>query len=540
MLLLIISGVLHAYSQPVRDVKGLEQVDYYSILANTRFLKVKENLTIDSIRNIADTQFRPIHEYDIKELGFITDYYWFRFNIKNSDTLLKACVLITSNLPINEMELFATEEKGIRSLGKTGNNIPYIQRPYASNYFAYPIVLNPKQESCYYLFINAKGKFLKLPLLLFDDVRFKQFENRTYYMFGVFVGIILLTAFFNLILFVFNKDKIHLIYSLYAFIMIFVLMGLENLDSMFLFPRHTFWVHISRSTPVCIGLFLQFLVMRFFLNQKPGNSKYYHLVTIMMTLYICTPIIGYIISYWNENFILRKIYLWLYVIVILTGFPVAMISCMEKISQGFKPAMFYLAAISATLLGGTIMAINISMVSFTRQFSLLPNVAELGICAESVIICTGIFYRYSLYKRDKDMLMLDLEREKTASVWQVLLAQEDERKRIAEDLHDEIGGSLAAIKMTLQSNNLTEEKNKLLIKLIDDTSRNARNIAHDLMPPEFKHVSLNDLLTQYFQQFNNNGCIKFNFHTSVVLSYMPCSLQSVHAWHIYIQQYYLR
>jgi signal transduction histidine kinase len=356
-------------------------------------------------------------------------------------------------------------------------------------------------------------------MLLYKTVIFKYKQDQLYFSLGVLVGIILLTVIINLVLFIFKRDKLHLFYSLYALSAILVIMVYGNLDAQFLFPTQTSWNQISRITSSNISLFLLFIVTRIFLRQKPTNSRYYYLGSVMMFFYIATPIINIITTFYSTNVVIKAIVWRWTLLVILAAFPIAILTCIEKIRQGFKPALFYLVALSVPILGGVMMAFYLSGLNPINLhpnlflFSML-NPLDIGLGFEAVIICIGILYRYNLDRKEKDKLSVDLEKEKTKLAEQVLFAQEDERKRIAEDLHDELGGNLAAIKMSLLSLKLDDKKEKPLMQLIDSASTNARNISHNLMPPEFKDTELHVLLNQHYQRLNNKDVLTFYFHCS--------------------------
>ncbi|WP_067145353.1 tetratricopeptide repeat-containing sensor histidine kinase [Pseudotamlana agarivorans] len=85
--------------------------------------------------------------------------------------------------------------------------------------------------------------------------------------------------------------------------------------------------------------------------------------------------------------------------------------------------------------------------------------------------------------------------------------KDKERKRIAQELHDSIGGNLAAIK--LQLNNSSNLDNAPLFKTIstqlDDTYEQVRNLSHNLMPKKFKEQKFSNILEEYFNNIGNSS-----------------------------------
>jgi len=106
---------------------------------------------------------------------------------------------------------------------------------------------------------------------------------------------------------------------------------------------------------------------------------------------------------------------------------------------------------------------------------------------------------------------------------QELDIQEAERKRIADDIHDEIGSSLAAIKINLQSLHYTSEldkrKARRLLQLVDETSNNVRRATHNLMPPMFGTTPLTQILREHFNNIENENGIIFHCCCN---TYIPC------------------
>lgn len=70
--------------------------------------------------------------------------------------------------------------------------------------------------------------------------------------------------------------------------------------------------------------------------------------------------------------------------------------------------------------------------------------------------------------------------------------QEEERQRLAADLHDDAGPLLATARLYLNENLVNQDKATQLQsifqarQIIDDTIQLVRNISHSLMPPTLK------------------------------------------------------
>jgi signal transduction histidine kinase len=126
-----------------------------------------------------------------------------------------------------------------------------------------------------------------------------------------------------------------------------------------------------------------------------------------------------------------------------------------------------------------------------------------------------LFYRFRLYFNTQNEIKIkeQLARQNEISE-QIILALENDRKRLAKDLHDEIGNDLAVLKMQVQSLDMGIPETRHFISTIDKTADDLRHIAHDIMPPEFSQTSFNSLIESYFIQLNKKGNVSFHFITS--------------------------
>ena len=91
--------------------------------------------------------------------------------------------------------------------------------------------------------------------------------------------------------------------------------------------------------------------------------------------------------------------------------------------------------------------------------------------------------------------------------------QEEERQRLAADLHDDAGPLLATARLYLNENLVNQDKATQLQaifqarQIIDDTIQLVRNISHSLMPPTLKNFGLESAVNDLFQKISGSGTI---------------------------------
>jgi signal transduction histidine kinase/PAS domain-containing protein len=92
---------------------------------------------------------------------------------------------------------------------------------------------------------------------------------------------------------------------------------------------------------------------------------------------------------------------------------------------------------------------------------------------------------------------------------QVVTAQEEERRRVSRELHDEAGQALTALKVTLEliRTSLPAEQAATRVQLaetsdlVDETMEHIRLLAHDLRPPVLDTFGLNTSLNGFCEDF---------------------------------------
>lgn len=91
--------------------------------------------------------------------------------------------------------------------------------------------------------------------------------------------------------------------------------------------------------------------------------------------------------------------------------------------------------------------------------------------------------------------------------------QEEERSRLAADLHDDAGPLLATARLYLSENLVNLDRDTQLQsifqarQILDDTIQLIRNISHSLLPPTLKNFGLESAVNDLFQKITGSGAI---------------------------------
>lgn len=123
-----------------------------------------------------------------------------------------------------------------------------------------------------------------------------------------------------------------------------------------------------------------------------------------------------------------------------------------------------------------------------------------------------VFHQRKVIKYQQQLQRMEEEQQQillNASIrW-----QEEERQRIAADLHDDAGPLLATARLYLNDNLVNQDVATQLQsiysakQIIDDTIQLIRNISHSLMPPTLKNFGLESAVNDLFQKISGSGAI---------------------------------
>ncbi len=145
--------------------------------------------------------------------------------------------------------------------------------------------------------------------------------------------------------------------------------------------------------------------------------------------------------------------------------------------------------------------------------SLVLFLGTLGMMVMTIgLILFIIFHQRKVIRYQMRLQQMEQEQQKILLKASIKL-QEEERQRLAADLHDDAGPLLATARLYLNENLVNQDKSTQLQsifqarQIIDDTIQLIRNISHSLMPPTLKNFGLESAINDLFQKISGSGSI---------------------------------
>ncbi|SKB61437.1 tetratricopeptide repeat-containing sensor histidine kinase [Dyadobacter psychrophilus] len=133
-----------------------------------------------------------------------------------------------------------------------------------------------------------------------------------------------------------------------------------------------------------------------------------------------------------------------------------------------------------------------------------------------ILIAVLVYRNIAIRKRIAEQEVLQLQQEKQlVATNSILKGQEEERTRVARDLHDGLGGLLSGIKLTLNSvkgNVILPEESAMTftraLTQLDGAISEMRRVAHSMMPETLVRFGLIEALNDFCEGISSSGQLK--------------------------------
>ncbi|MDP4149613.1 MAG: tetratricopeptide repeat protein [Bacteroidota bacterium] len=158
--------------------------------------------------------------------------------------------------------------------------------------------------------------------------------------------------------------------------------------------------------------------------------------------------------------------------------------------------------------------------SSLRQQSILNRILSGSIGL--LLVLAFLLYRNYRQKQQLQLQRIgELEKDRQLmAVKAMLKGQEEERSRLAKDLHDGLGGMLSGVKYSLgnMKGNLIVTPDNMAVyerslDMIDSSIRELRRVAHNMMPEMLMRFGLDEALKDYCHSIGSTGVVAVQYQS---------------------------
>ncbi|GAA4398057.1 hypothetical protein GCM10023187_08190 [Nibrella viscosa] len=487
--------------EPIR----IGQESDWSLRHHLVLFTTPSRLTTAQAFGAAQTAARTLLTERHLNLGLESDYVWLYFRLQNTAGP-QTVVFVLDRIDIHRVQCFRRRNGLIDTLALTGDALPFQQRPIKINYFAIPIPLYAAEQSEIIILLDKRHEFISGNLSLYSSDKFLQVVRLDSALIAFFLGMAGFIFLFNFLLWLSLRDAVHLFFiahltSTTLYVLSSLGYGFEFIWSELLFSNSLMMTMLS-ALWASTNLFL----MKRFLGLTPSTSLYARATTGLAWYILLVSFVGCTIALFQEQDLpvyILQLGEFLLVTWIIANAVLLVAVFAEQLRRKNEAAYVYVTALSFTILGTVIYTLTLLNVINAGHFT--TNWLMPGFLLEQITLAFGLTLRYNRFRQQNLNLQLTLAQERNQTTMQVINAQEVERRRLAADLHDDLGGTLATLRRRLRDfrRRLHDppaiEAFDQLEPLVQKSTQDLRRIAHNLMPPEFDRLGLRHALDQLVQ-----------------------------------------
>lgn len=451
-----------------------------------------------------------------KNISYTRSVYWLIYEnpvARPADSML----LYIGHHHINRIHFYFVTDSSIQTQWVTGDYYPFRQRPINTTGFYFPV----NKKGIYLARIDKRNESLQLSYHLTDIKQALQEEGSTKTVLFLFTGMLLMLIIFGIYLFVIEKERLYLYYVLFITTGWLWVLSNAGYGFEYLWPDAPWFASKARPLFVPIPLIFASLFLSRYIGGIKNKWQSYALNVINIFLAACVITV---LCLDDQNQLNQK---WLYLQYIIPIVPllyivVSFIILIIASFRGNKLAAFYLVSQSILLIS-TLLQISFSLGSLNRFDYFFSHYGlAFGYVVEAIILTVGLVYRFNRYRLDKEELLITLNQQQKENTRVLMQVQQEERGRIASQLHDVVGSLLSGVKFNLSSIREKQQFKEQAVSTQFEKTEEAvgivsgmvRNLSHALSPVMLTQVGFKTALDKLVSLFNTSG--RMNMQVEVI------------------------
>jgi len=477
----------------------------------------------------AENQFQAFQE-PIYNFGKEDGNLWVRINLANQDSVARNLYLEFTNPNLNSLTLYKKIGERFVLVKILGSSYPFSNRTVKHQNLIFSIELQPLEIGSYYVKVHSDYSAINFNLLLWDKHEREAYylkETTTISYFFFITTAFLFILGITLVLTKERKQWAFFFYILFGACYIYSDLGLSY---KYLWGEYPSVQNIS--SYIFTNLYLIFGVS-FFREYFVTRRFVKKLDRILWIFVLCSLLLTFIAMFYQ--WIPHTIFSWiqklntimfsitcgiiLYILVILLT---RQRNKTETIwfMIAFAPHAYTILTTSIRQLGQYYFNLELDVISKVPFFLWTIHVQNMMLWSmvwEVLIVFTLMMLRLKKMYEQHNAMLLELGKKQEEDTKLLMATVEQERKRIAQELHDSSGVQLSAIRMKLthlqdqlDDPRVAEDIHKLM-QDVDRVNADIRTISHNLMPISLSKLGLKAAIQELVNHIKSSyPNIKFN------------------------------
>ncbi|MCB1173114.1 MAG: histidine kinase [Leptospiraceae bacterium] len=373
--------------------------------------------------------------------GFTKSSYWIRLEIQNQSSQTKWLLQLAYPL-MDQVDLYVIQKKRIVSRLQGGDTIEFNRRQIKHRTVLFPVRIGQNQELTICMRFKTDGA-MEFPLFWMTESEFHDQSHEEQFIFGLYYGIVLILAFYNLVLFFIIRDASYIYYFFYITGYGCLQFILNGLAFEYLWPGQPWWANHSLTFMIGWTFFWSLQFTRSFLDTPNQLKKTDPVLLILMLLMFGLMLLSFFLDY-SLNIVLSGVLVLLFSIcVIFAG--------ILRGRDGTIVARYFLLAWLALLIGVSIYSLKgfgILPATFLTEYGL-----QIGSIIEMSLLSMGLGVKINKINQEKE--------EARRKVLEISNLNESAQKHLAR-LETEL------LKQNIQPHFLLNSINATIVWLQDD------------------------------------------------------------------------
>ncbi len=479
------------------------------------------------------------------------DQYWFCFVTRNTSSAIENLVLSVNGKGYSVV-VYELDEQNNRliKLDSSSVHVPLLQRPLPFRLLTFPVELSPSTDKV--MFLKVQKTIVRNAIFKFhlsNQAAYLSSEMKAHLIMFLYIGFFLIALAFHVFLFLVFRETLHGWQTAYIFCsLIFVCYTFDFHTYLLKGSAFIFFSKIPTGLLpfTCVLAMIGVYTTLLKTYQYKIIHRFFIAAAVFCSFALLCIVCSYVLMFFLPEATFRRVDNLLriptFLNLLLYG-PVFVISSVYLFFKVEDSLRIFLAAMFITFF---FWFITFTDTAGKTDLVFIPpnNMVAAHVIEISVFLLLTIYKFWSERNERLQLLEAKVSLQKKL-VDDVVEAQESERQRIAQELHDGVGGFLGALRMMVNrkknasaaiGNSETSEVLKDVEQKLDSAIKDVREISHNLMPSDFESKQFTELMTDYVEYINDNGDVIFdyyfdekvnNFEKPLLISFYRISLELI-------------